>query len=208
LAVCRALFPGDTVTARERLTISGCLALAILVVLGLVLNALPDGLDAQSWRWSLIAVTLGASVTALTVGRWRGKSTESSAYRRPAVGTVYGCVAAVVLLGGGLVLARQSALTHDQATRFTQLWTLPGARPGEVAYGVTNDQGRTQRYELRASVRGRRKVFFRSGWFNLAAGRSRTGTLTLPLTKSRMVRFDLFEPGAAAPYRSTKLLVR
>jgi hypothetical protein len=205
-AVCRAIFPGESLQLRERLAVSGGLSIAIIVLLGLCLNALPQGFNRDAWTWSLIAVTLAASGVTVIMERSSPLPPLSGVRRRLASSTVIGGIVALALMAGGLVLARQSAVTHDKKTTFTEIWMLPGSGRHGVSFGITNREGHVQRYAFTARLAGGPRPFFRSGSFNLAPGQSRKGTLSLH--RPGTVVLDLFKAGTPAPYRSTRLSVR
>jgi len=207
-AICRAIFGEEALGLPERLAISGCITIAVLVLVGLALNALPGGLDRVSWSWSLIAVTLVASGVTLVSRRSGTPITGGSHW--PGIGTWLGALIALILMVAGLALARHSAVKHDEATRFTQLWMLPGASAHVIDYGVTNSEGRPDRYALTATINGSHRALLRSGWFVLGPGKSRSGTISVPLHGSPTVILDLYKAGgpSGSPYRSTKLVLR
>ena len=201
----RALFRRGTLSSAERLAVSGGLALAVLVVLGLALNALPNGLDHASWTWSLIGVTLIS--TSFGLVPMNGDTTEADHERLPAFRITAALVFALALMVVGFAFARHASSVHNATERFTEFWTLPDSALGSVRYGITNYEGHNQRYTLVVMGNGRRLAVVSAKPFLLRAGESHIGTFAVAPTVPRTLIVDLYRAGAsqAAPYRSTTL---
>jgi hypothetical protein len=130
-----------------------CLALAITVLGGLILNLTPWGLTAPSWAVLLLAVTVAASAVAA----WRRRRAAiDRPLETPTRGPSLSTLQTLTVLGAALVavgavwLAREPvAQQPDQG--YALLWTLPAASTGTsgVRVGVQNLQPAADRYDLR-----------------------------------------------------------
>jgi len=116
---------------------------AILILVGLILDRLPVGLTGTSWRISLVSV-----VTAEL--SWPGPRPLvrpiSLKGRRVRIGVVSLYVIAALLSVGAYLGSRSGAIAVANNTPFTQLWALP--RASDVTIGIMNHQGRATSYRL------------------------------------------------------------
>ena len=148
-ALTAALFPAPTLGLAERLTLTLGTSLAMLAMVGLALNATPQGLTPATWAIALATVTLVAALVA--VRRRQAHAFES--VRSPLGGlpaeqwSAFGLAA--LALTAALLIARSGALAPPGAG-FTQLWMLRGTQPAAnaVRIGVTNSERSTLTYRL------------------------------------------------------------
>lgn len=207
-SVSRAVFSKESIRLPERVAISGCMTIALLVLIGLALDALPGGLTRTSWSWSLIAVTVVASAVSLLLRRTDVSSPGGD--WRLGVGSWLGVLAALSLILAGFAVARRSALRNDAKTRFTQLWMLPGASKQEIQYGVKSYEGHVEHFVLTARLGDRSQRLLRRVSFSLQPGKSLVGTLHVARpARSSSVILDLYKTSSpsGSPYRSTKLII-
>ena len=202
-ALTAALFPGASVGLPERVTLTLGVSLATLVVVGVALNATPQGLTPVSWSLVLAAVTLAAALIAV---RRRKRGTMPLRFSllsiSPETFSAFGLAA--LLVAAALVIAHAGALA-PQGAGFTQLWMLPGtASAANVRIGVTNKESSTLGYlvelESGSQVQSSWKIELAPGesWqTTVAINPSRPGAATAAL----LYRLDL--PGHV--YRQVNL---
>jgi uncharacterized membrane protein len=148
-ALAAALVPGSPGWA-ERLAQSLGLSLALTVLGGFVLNALPGGLQPTSWLVLLAGVTLAGALAAIV--RRRGAS--SVAHTPVRVGPMAAIALAVALLGAvGAVGVARSGADGQAASGFTQLWMQPD-ETGAVVIGVRSMEPAPVAYTVRLESGG------------------------------------------------------
>jgi uncharacterized membrane protein len=177
------LLPGYAITAAlvvarlglvERAALSISVSVSAVVLGGLLLNVLPDGLQSTSWRALLWLITIAGALVAFR-RRARTATTEGTAVGDALVAMRWQAwlavarklrardlimVAAallVVLVATGLAI--RSAAQHENQ-RFTQLWIQPSAsgqsnQPLAAQIGITNDELTAQQYRLVVTVDGK-----------------------------------------------------
>ena len=218
-ALTSALFAReDDLDGIERLALSLGLSIAVVPLLGLVLNYTPWGI-----RLAPIVVTLSAFVAAMVAiafVRRRNLPPGTAFYlpfeRASFRSTAYLTVGTVVAIGG--VIAVASALRPVE--RFTEFYLLgPGGKlegypstlaPGEtfvVILGIGNHEGETLSYGVSVPFDPR---YERAVTTPIEHGETwqRTLELTAPEGEGRTrLAFELFRPDDPEPYRSLHLFV-
>ncbi len=132
------------------------ISFSIDILLALLLNLTPWGLQPTSWSAALGAIILIASLgTALRRRNASEPSTTPKALSSPINwrnGLLYGAAVIVTAIGIGLVLQNESRIR----IAFTQLWAIPAAQNGEYALnvGVKNLERQTTSYDLYADENG------------------------------------------------------
>ena len=193
---------------------------ALLIVGGAILNALPNGLTLDSW----LAFTVCITVVSL-VARFVRRARLASAEQRPSTGvpdwrlwlrahvkTLSLCAASLLLVVGSLALAQYAE--RNQHEPFTQMWVLPASSADQQLHysiGIRNQEEVPTHYRVRALVDGSPAAT--DMLVNVAVDESRQLDLPLPLsTKSGSVLevFLFRDDGnaadiSAAPYRYTKI---
>ena len=207
-AVTAALFPGRTLGALQRTTLSVGLSLAIAALGGIVLNWTNWGLHTYSWAVLLGALTLAASAVAWLRRRALPVDTaaaEESAPPRLDVRTTLSlCVAGIVVLGA-IAVSRVGA-SQQQDSGFTQLWmTHEAGRPSDIHVGVLSKELVAKAYVLQIKVAG--DVLHEWPSIPLQPGESWDATLTVnPSGENVPVEAVLYQAGDPAHiYRRTLL---
>ncbi len=148
-AFLAAWFPHRLAEAPGNLLLTLFLSIAIAVIGGLVLNLLPQGLEAQTWALWLGAAAIFDGMIALLLSA-RAFPARAS---RPRVAPIMQAnqalmiLVALLLVAGSIVVARTGAL-HQPYPGFTQLWMVQGTIPSTVQVGVQNEEGETVSYWL------------------------------------------------------------
>lgn len=225
-----ALYPRRTdLDGIERLALSLGLSLAVVPLIGLVLNYLPWGIRLTPILTSLTLFILACSVWA---GVKRGRLSAGERFPadvRPVLSAVrhlpWGAILATGAAGGLLLVAgfRFGVLGGSRVGEtFTEFYVLgPSGKaegyprtllPGETAQvilGVINHEEQEVTYSI--EVRGEGRLLRRIGPIRLANNgkweEKVTFTLGQPADRGK-VEFLLFRPGTAAPYRSLHLWLR
>lgn len=203
-ALVLALLPGYLIvwpSLRPRLgfagafTVAGGLAIAMIVMAGLVLNLLPWGLQAATWL-AYVAILL---TVALALDRPR-------LAWRPTIGAaphelILGGIGATVLLVA-LLFARLFATAPSEA--FTQLWVAPAAdAPGSAVVSVRCEERAATGYRLEVRLNG---TLVRS-WpeIQLADGQTWSETVATGLGRVEAQLYRLSDP--ASEYRHVTVLL-
>lgn len=189
-------------------------SLGIVIVTGLALNALPEGLTKRTWALALFAIVELGLLVALSRGSFRTVTELDEAAKRtrgtvrvaprstafPRRATLAKSLAALgcVVAAGAISLSSQHAATASE--HFTSLG-LSGIRTKSPAATVVNHQGRTTSYELAVSVGGQTIAGERIA---VASGAKVTEDLRRYLTttpRHALVKVTLSLVGSPTPYR-------
>ncbi|HVU09929.1 MAG TPA: DUF1616 domain-containing protein [Phototrophicaceae bacterium] len=148
-AFLAAWFPYRLDEAPGNLLLTFFLSIAIAVIGGLVLNLLPQGLEAQTWAVWLGAATIFNGLIALLRSVRPFPAGAARPHFTPLLPASQALMIgiAVLLVAGSLVVARSGALNQPYPG-FTQLWMLPADTPNSVQIGVLNEEGQTVSYWL------------------------------------------------------------
>ncbi len=146
-ALAAALFGDGSVQRVERVLISLGLSIAVAILSGFILNWTPLGLNAATWAFVLVGVTLGASALA-----WWRRSSVPQPQARPSAslqlsardGVLFALAGVIALLA--LTVARVGAVQQPQLG-FTQLWMVP-VSDQSVQIGLTNIEAQPVTYRL------------------------------------------------------------
>jgi hypothetical protein len=197
-----ALFPHTGMERGERIAYTGGFALAIATFTGLILDLVPGGLERNSWACGMAVATLATSTTA----HFRG----GASWGVPRLPLLRGsaCIGAVAIAGAGLIYSHGRAESHDANTRFTQVWAQP-VRQGDqvtgVSFGVTNHEGRPERYVLIGRTASDRTIF-RRGPFSLAPGQSHVGAYAIQANSTPFITLAAFSAAdSSRRYGYTKI---
>jgi hypothetical protein len=198
------LLLGPAAAAMDRVLAGAALALSVPVLGGLALQAAGVPLHKPAWLALLAGLTLAAGVASLVRsrrGRPPGGPPGAPGGRRLHPGPVVALAAALVIAGGGLVLARLSD-ARQHYPGFTQLWLVHrDPRAATANLGVGNHEGGTVRY-LVVLLRNGRRV---SEWtFSLPNGQDWHQSPRVPAAAA--LRVNLFRlPDVRTPYRHVTL---
>ena len=220
------LLLGPAAPAMERVLAGAALSLSVPVLGGLALQAARVPLHKPAWLALLAGLTLAADLALLLRGRRsgppggredQGSPASHGQPRWPAAGRpgaprgprlhpgpAVALAAALVIAGGGLVLARLGE-ARQHYPGFTQLWLVHrDPRGATVSLGVGNHEGGTVRY-LAVLLRNGRRV---SEWtFSLPDGQDWHQSPRVPATAA--LRVNLFRlPDVRTPYRHVTLAGR
>ncbi len=136
----------------EFVVLSVGMSIVATIVFALVLHAF-NAVTAVGWGAALSILALVALLRSFLV------ASDWALPRRLAFewsgAVVVGFVLVVVLLTGGIALARYGAVTHRQFT-YTDLWLVPSAGDGDerVTVGVRNKEQTSSGYDLEVLVNG------------------------------------------------------
>ncbi len=207
-ALVAAVFPQRTLADAERLLFSLGLSLAVAILGGLVLDALPAGLQPGWWLALLLATTLSAGAVALL--RRRGaslpdlSSVGQSRARLPASQALL--LAAAGLLAATAVVVAARGATEQPFAGVTELWMLPLGSVDQpaVVLGVRSVESSPTRYRLVLSVAGQVANEWTS--IELAPGQTWETTSGLPTAAAANVVALLYRvDDAATIYRRVAL---
>ena len=198
------LLLGPAAAAMDRVLAGAALALSVPVLGGLALQAAGVPLHKPAWLALLAGLTLAAGVALLVRsrrGRPPGGPPGAPGGRRLHPGPAVALAAALVIAGGGLVLARLGE-ARQHYPGFTQLWLVHrDPRAATANLGVGNHEGGTVRY-LVVLLRNGRRV---SEWtFSLPNGQDWHQSPRVPAAAA--LRVNLFRlPDVRTPYRHVTL---
>ena len=204
-AVTAALFPRPTLAPAERTTLTLGASVALVALVGLILNWTPAGLRPVTWAVALSALTLVALALAFLrrgphAGEVRRVFTARVAGRH---WLLFGGAAAI--LAGAILVDRAGAL-QPPGPGFTELWMLPAGQAGEVRLGMTNMEHARVGYRLVLET-GNRVLDVWSP-IQLDPGASWEGIALLPSAPGARLDAVLFRADApTVPYRHVVLEV-
>jgi uncharacterized membrane protein len=134
----------------ERLLFSVGLSVVVVVLGGLLLNLLPDGLQSETWA-ILLGVIIIVGCAWISRRRYRALPAEEQTSRW-AVTAWQLCLGALIVLGmeGSFVFTAYGA-TNQPHPGFTQLWVLPGtigSSGDTVRFGIKSMESVSMSYNL------------------------------------------------------------
>ena len=193
---------GGRVAALPRLLVVTGLSLMVPVLGGLVLYAAGIPLHRTAWVCLLAGVTVLGGAVILVRQRSTPPAPAGPARGRPRIRSLLNrqtaaFAAAAVIAAGGVGLAAAGAAIQPYPG-FTQLWLVPAhGTAGRAALGVSNHEGRTERYRLLVFRHGRRTA----AWA-ISLGDGRTWRTLIHSTGRTAVTADLYRlPDLSRPYR-------
>lgn len=201
------LLLGPAAATMDRVLAAAALALSVPVLGGLALQAAGVPLHRPAWLALLAGLTLTADVVLLLRRRRSGGPAGRPAaprVRRLHAGPAIALAAALMIAGGGLVLARLGQ-ARQHYPGFTQLWLVHrDPRVAIASLGVGNHEGVTVRYRVDLLRNGRRV----SEWtFSLLSGQDWHRSPRVPAAAA--LRVNLFRlPDVRTPYRHVTLVGR
>jgi hypothetical protein len=135
------------------------LSIAICIVVGLLLNVLPAGIDHRTWACALGLVSMAEAVVVASL-RSRGAKTRNSSPsmldRTDAKPVIVAAVAAVAILGGLISIVaweRSNAEAAYRQEHSAEVWVEP-ASGGVAVVGVRSDTSGRNRFRLSLSAAG------------------------------------------------------
>jgi hypothetical protein len=147
-------FPAQAPDMATRVLVSSGASLAITAIGGLVLNATPWGLRAETWALLLGGITIaGCALAALRRSR---NLVASTAVR----GASLGGRGAALLGVAALIAAGAFAISHAGASQqngagFTQLWMVEDRQnPARINVGLANEETEPKEYRVQLSSGG------------------------------------------------------
>lgn len=198
-AVVWAFMPGDSLDGVERLMLSLGTSLALMVVVGLALNATPWGLSPAAWTAALLMVTVVGAVAA-----WRRDGTlvlEMAPISRSGVLALSVLSLSLIVVISAVAASARSAREASD-TRTTQLWMLP--RDEFVEIGVQSLEESTASYRVELLVDGRLEATWTID--RLVPGDEWTEPIDAQLRRRGALEVHLYRGvDDAEPYRAVSL---
>jgi uncharacterized membrane protein len=155
-----------------RLALSVGLSIALCIMVGLLLDILPTGIDRRTWECALGLVSVTEAVIVVIRRGHANESQSSVLLRMPtradARPAIVAAVAALATLGGLIAIVawqRSNAEGSYRQERFAELWVGP-AHGGAALVGVHSDTSGRERLRLSVSATGRptRSYTFMLNW--------------------------------------------
>lgn len=129
-------------------------SMAIVIVLGLVLNRLSDGLVPKEWWLNLSLVCVVTAPLGLAAGLRMSRSAPRPPVSRASLARAAVVALSAVIAVGAIWLARSGAEAHREYA-YTNLWILPqdGPNSSSALLGIENKEqaGRVYKLELMAN---------------------------------------------------------
>jgi uncharacterized membrane protein len=133
------------------------LSLVIDIVIGLLLNLLPVGLQWQSWTLSLGLVTEVCTLFAIFVRQRRGQLVKEEPVARRRIQLKEGALLGAALVVAALAFWLSLIRPPQPQPVFTQFWMLPaaGGNGCAVMIGVHSFEARPERYRIEVMSNGK-----------------------------------------------------
>lgn len=209
-ALSAALLPSGRTGLAERLALSIGLSISLAVLGGLLLNLLPSGLTAGSWRLLLLGVTLSCAAYAL----WRRETSQvpgpgalvTQISVREAALVSSAALLIGLALGLGAIGLNPTASSAPHNASFTQFWAF-AQRTGQqqrVQVGLHNYEDQPVTYRVTLESGG--SVFAEWPQVTIANGESWQAQAAVPqnLVKNEIIA-DAYRSGQESPYRHVRL---
>jgi uncharacterized membrane protein len=178
------------------------LSIALCIMVGLLLNALPQGIDSRSWACALglMSVTEAVVVTVQRVRAGVTLSDSLSSILGPAgpKAAVFAAIAVLAILGGLVAIVaweRSDAEAANSAEEFSELWVQP-ASSGAVVVGVHSDTSGTKSFRLSVNAPGKPTESFT---FTLKSQQTWTHEIPVPPHTTARVLISLFSGSSSQP---------
>jgi uncharacterized membrane protein len=195
----RRLFPQRAVDFESIVLCVGT-SVASTIVFGLVLHWC-NALNASGWGAAVTLVALAALAQSLFGARQQGgESLFAASSLRPAGAWIASLGLVVVLLTGGISLAKYGAENHRQFT-YSELWMLGENHhsDGRVTIGVKNDEQKPSVYDLEVLVND--KLLVRYPSFRLAEDEQLVKQVPIPVDLGIGQRVEARLYNHDAPFR-------
>lgn len=218
-----ALIPDRQSLGRTERTVLGVgMSIVIVILTGLGLNQLAEGIDSTTVSVSLAAITLAclaigfvrrrnlpaAEPPAEPDGPETGDAPGVAAIRSLEKPNRYGpeFLALAVILTVAAVFVGVLGTVRAPQTEFTQFWMLPGADPNVVQVGISDQEGQPVQYRIEVETQGQ---VLRTAEIDLNNGQEMVQSIKLPAltgqapqtVTARLYRLD--QPTSSPPYRQT-----
>ena len=156
-ALTRAIAPQKPFSSLELAFYSLGLSLVAAILSGLLLNLSSGGLNTLNWSLWLGALTLAASIYALTIAPKEESKPRFKLGLHPWQFLIL--FAAIGLVIGGFYYSVSAAeRPPEEGTNFSQFWLVPSATletgEAQVVVGITNQQTQAQNYNVRLLLNG------------------------------------------------------
>jgi hypothetical protein len=134
------------------------LSIAMCIVVGLLLNVLPTGIDHRTWACALGLVSMAEAVVVASLRSRAAKTSSSPSMldRTDAKPVIVAAVAVVAILGGLIAIVaweRSNAEAAYRQERTAEVWVEP-ASGGVAVVGVRSDTSGRNRFRLSLSAAG------------------------------------------------------
>ncbi len=208
--LAEVLMPERARNVPERLLFSVGLSVVVVVLGGLILNLLPDGLQSGTWALLLGGIII-AECAWVSRRRYRVISREDEQGVRWAATAWQLCFAVIIVLivEGSLAFTIYGA-TNQPHPGFTQLWILPGTagRSNDtVRFGIKSMEMATTSYNLTITENG--KVIHQEDRITLNPDQAWESSITIPAPSAKLpIKIFLYrtqDPNTA--YRTVLLWV-
>lgn len=153
-ALVAAVGPPPRAAERSVLSIGASIAIGVLV--GLVLAAVPGALNADGFAIALAAVTIVAALVALARPSPSAADSPAAIRLRPRDNVLL--VVAAALAVSAFLVARDGATTQAARVQFTQAWVLPTADAGQIEVGVRSFEAEPVEYRVQILGAGNRRL--------------------------------------------------
>ena len=209
-AFSAALLPDGRAGLAERIALSIGLSIAIAALGGLVLNAMPAGLTASSWRLLLLGVTLAAAAVAFlrrTAGRISGPGplvTQISV--REAAMLTSAMLLIGLTLGLGAIGMDPTGRNTPADAPFTQFWAVPSqnGQQSMIHIGLHNFEAERVTYAVTLEAGGH--VLAEWPQVTLPSGADWQAQAALPPNYAgREITANAYRAGQTTPYRHVRL---
>jgi len=222
-ALTAALIPDRQSLGRTERTVLGVgMSIVIVILVGLGLNQLAEGIDGTTVSISLAAISLACVVVGLVRrrnlppveppadadGPETGDAPGAAAVRSLEKPNRYGpeFLALAVVLTVAAVFVGVLGTVRAPQTEFTQLWMLPSSDPNVVQVGISDQEGQPLQYRLEVETQGQ---VLRTPEIDLNGGQEVVQSIKLPPLSAttpqaviaRLYRLD--QPAGSPPYRQT-----
>lgn len=192
-ALTRAIAPQKPFSRLELFFYSLVLSLVAAIISGLLLNLSSGGLNTANWSLWLGALTIAASVYALTVAPTEESKPRFNLGLQPWQ-LLYLITTIVLVIGGFYFSANAAERPTESGTDFSQFWLVPSSTletgESQVVVGITNQQTQAQTYNVRLVLNGKQI----NSWDNLTLkpGQSWKSLVEIPrATSSNPNQFQL-----------------
>jgi hypothetical protein len=143
-----------------RLALAVGLSIAFSIIVGLLLDVLPSGIDRRTWACALglVSVTEAVAVASrgVRVGEIRSSWLSGILRRTDAKAAIVAVVATLVVLGAVITIVASERSNAEMAyhqERFAELW-VESAPSGTPVIGVRSDTSGRDRFRLLVSASG------------------------------------------------------
>ena len=178
------------------------LSIAMCIVVGLLLNVLPTGIDHRTWACALGLVSMSEAVVVASLrSRAAGNRSRSPSMlaQTDVKLVIVAALALLAILGGVVAIVaweRSNAEVAYHQERFSELWVQPG--PGGAAVvGVHSDTSGSNMFRLSVNAAGQ---LAESYTFTLKSQQTWTQHVSIAPGSTARVLISLFKGSSSQPF--------